>query len=265
HPNTFIVFPWGPSSLTNRDDDPFVPLILASRALFGMAGLVHYDDFLANAPPGSRWRKAQDHLVRINMGCDASLLPCRKPDAPRPTGLLHVSSLRRYKKPELMLESLPAEGCDLYIGTKRMDIIAELAAKGLMKRNVHVLGAIDNADPGANRFILEKCAYYLHTSGEAQATTILENCARGLVPLLTPRSGFSSPDVIFLTENPEENQEIIRGALAMSDEEYAARSRNLRQHVRQYHSWDRICQYMYVTIRALMAGQDVDRRGEEYS
>lgn len=264
HPNTFLVFPWGPSSLT-RSPDPFGPLFLASRAIFGMVGGVHYDDFLVNAPEGSRFRLTQSRLVRINMGCDAARLPFRDPEAKRTTGLLHVSSLRNYKQPELMLQSLPSDGCDLFIGTERLDLAAELKAKGLFKPNVHVIGPVDNGDAAANRFILDRCSYYLHTAREAQATTILENCARGLVPLVTPRSGFSCPDAVMLTESAAENQEIIRAALGMPDEEYAARSRAVRQHIRMYHSWPRICQFMYITIQTLLAGRDVDRRGDAYS
>lgn len=265
HPNTFIVFPWGPATLSTKQPDPYGPLILASRALFGMAGVAHYDDFIVNALPESRWRRMQSKFVRINMGCDASLLPFRGASAKRTTGLLHVSSLEHYKQPDLMLASLPAEGCELLIATKRLDNAAKLKEKGLFKPNAHVIGPIDNGDAVANRFILDRCSYYLHTSHEAQATTILENCARGMVPIVTPQAGFSSPDAVYLTQDSEENQGIIRAALEIPEEEYLARSHNVRQHIRMYHSWRRICQHMYVTIQALMAGRDVDRRGEDYS
>lgn len=265
HPNTFTVLPWGPASLTTRQPDTYAPLLLASRAVFGMAGVRHYDDFIATAPPDSRWRRLQSRHVRINMGCDAARLPFRDENTKRTNGLLHVSSLEPYKLPELMLASLPDEDCALFIGTKRLDNVAKLKAKGVMKANVHVVGPIDNGDPAANRFILERCSYYLHASTEAQATTILENCARGLVPIITPKAGFSCPDAITLTMDPQENRGIVRDALAMSDEEYNARSRNLRRHIRMYHSWQRICQYMYATIQSLLAGGDVNRRGEDYS
>jgi glycosyltransferase involved in cell wall biosynthesis len=165
-----------------------------------------------------------------------------------------------------MLRSLPDAGCTLYIGTKQFGNVEKLAKQGLMKSNVRVIGEVANDKDADNAFILENCSYYFHCAREPQATTILENCARGLVPLITARSGFSCPDAIYLSDDdPAENQRIVASALAMSDEEYAERSRAVRMHVRLYHSWDRICREMYVAMRALIAGQDVPRRGDQYS
>lgn len=200
------------------------------------------------------------------MGCDTRLLPHKPTGAPRTNGLFHISSLRGYKKPELMLASLPRDGCHLYIGTERTDLLDELAEKGLVPSNVTNLGLINNGDPKTNEFILNECSYYLHCAREAQATTILENCARGLVPLLTPFAGFTSPDAVYLTEDDaEENQRIINEALAMPDDEYKARQRGVRSQVRLYHSWERISQLMYASMKTLIAGGDVSRRGEDLS
>lgn len=68
-----------------------------------------------------------------------------------------------------------------------------------------------------------------------------------------------------MDDDPMENQRIVKEALAMPDEEYARRSHAVRQHVLTYHSWERICGHMYTAMRALIAGQDVPRRGEDYS
>lgn len=266
HPNTFLVMPWAGAAVSHPSTDPFVEAFLGCRGLFGMGGLIHYDHNLATAAPETLWRRSQKQLVRINMGCDAKLLPYKRDTANRAQGLLHVSSLMGYKRPDLMLRSLPEAGCTLYIGTKRTDNVEKLAHQGLMKPNVRVIGEVANDKEADNRFIVEHCSYYLHCAREPQATTILENCARGLVPLTTARSGFSCPDAIYLSDDdPAENQRIIAKALAMSDDEYAERSRAVRMHIRMYHSWDRICREMYIAMRALMAGQDVPRRGDEYS
>jgi len=266
HPNAFIVYPWAAAHVSHPATDPYVPMLLASRALFGMGGTLHYDKNVAEAAPDTVWRRTQSKLVRINMGCDARFLPFRQNADKRPAGLLHVSSLMGYKRPEHMLNSLPPEGCTLFIGTKQGANVQKLADKGLIGRNVRVIGEVKNDDDATNRFILQNCAFYLHCAREPQATVILENAARGLVPLVTARSGFSCPDAIYLSEDDaEENQRIVSAALAMHDDEYAARSNGVRRHIRMYHAWDRICQNMYVAIRALMSGQDVDRRGDEYS
>ncbi len=202
HPNTFIVFPFsspvGPSHVAM---DPVIPSILACRGFFGLGGSVHYDHCIEHAPPDSVWRRVQPKLIRSNMGCDARLLPHKQASAPRTKGLFHISSLRGYKKPELMLASLPREDCQLFIGTERTDLLEELSEKGLVPPNVRNLGLVNNGDPETNAVILNECSYYLHCAREAQATTILENCARGLVPLLTPFSGFTSPDSIYLSED----------------------------------------------------------------
>ncbi len=266
HPNTFLVMPWAGAVTRHPSTDPFVEAFLGCRGLFGMGGLHHYDKNLVSAAPDTLWRRTQKQLVRINMGCDAKLLAHKQEAHGRAPGLLHVSSLMGYKRPELMLRSLPDAGCTLYIGTKRFDMVEKLAQQGLMKPNVKVIGEVSNDKPEHNAFILENCSYYFHCAREPQATTILENGARGLVPIITARSGFSCPDAIYLSDDDHaENQRIVANALAMSNEEYAARSRAVRMHVRMYHSWDRICCEMYIAMRALIAGQDVPRRGDEYS
>ena len=162
---------------------------------------------------------------------------------------------------------MPEYSGSLYIATENTENIHPLAAKGPLKlKNVFVVGAVDNGNPAGNAFIVDKCSHYLHLAREPQATTILENAGRGLVPLITARSAFYSPDAIYLDEDdPQENQRIIREALAMPDEEYWSRSRALRQHILTYHAWERICGNMYAAMRALIAGQDFDWRGEQYS
>ena len=266
HPNTFIVMPWAHAVVGHPAMDAALPMIMAGRGLFGMGGVSHFDENVNHAAEDTAWHKARAKLVRINMGCDARFLPFKDDSFPRTNGFLHVSSLLNYKHPQLMLDSLPPEGCTLHIGTKRMDIVDRLAAEGRIGPNVSVLGPINNDDEATNRLILQTCSFYLHCAREAQATAILENAARGLVPMVTARSGFSSPDAIYLTrDDPIENRRIIQDALTMSDAEYRRRSLALRRQVRIYHSWERICMQMYTAMRAFMAGQDVSRRGDDYS
>ena len=266
HPNTFIVYPWAKAHVAHVATTPYVPMLLACRALFGMGGVVHYDDNIINAAPDTVWRRTQKQFVRINMGCDARFLPFRHDHTNRPQGMLHVSSLMGYKRPDFMLQSLPREGCTLHIASKRTDNAQKLKDQGVVGPNVQFIGPIQNDDPSVNAHILENCSYYLHTAREPQATAILENAARGLVPIITARSGFSCPDAVYLTDDDaSENQRIITETLAMPVEEYTDRSNGVRRHIRMYHAWDRICQQMYFSMRALMAGQDVNRRGDEYS
>ena len=209
----------------------------------------------------------QKQFVRINMGCDARLLPSKQSAHGRAAGLLHVSSLRGYKRPDHMLASMPDDAGKPYIATENADNVHKLAGQGLLRRsNVFVVGPIDNGAPAANDFILKNCSYYLHLAREPQATTILENAGRGLIPVITRRSGFCCPDAIYLSEDDaEENRRTVRSALAMPEEEFWSRSAAVRQHILTYHSWERIFGIMYKAMRALIAGEDFDRRGDDYS
>jgi hypothetical protein len=72
---------------------------------------------------------------------------------------------------------------------------------------------------------------------DAQATTILEFGVRGLVPIVTPESGFECEDAIYLTPYADRNRDIIRKALQMPDDELRARSERVRAHIRTAHSW----------------------------
>ena len=267
HPNTFMVYPWARAFVSHPATDPYVEMFLKCRALFGMGGTDHYDFNIVHAEPDTLWRRTQKNFVRINMGCDARILPYKTAAHGREPGMLHVSSLRGYKRPEHMLASVPVHGCALYIATENTENVQKLAAEGRLKqKNIFVVGALDNGNPAANDFILNKCSYYFHLAREPQATTILENAGRGLVPLITGRSGFYCPDAIYLTDDdPMENQRIVKEALSMPDEEYARRSGAVRQHILTYHSGERICGHMYKAGRALIEGGDVPRRGEDSS
>ena len=141
-----------------------------------------------------------------------------------------------------------------------------MKAERLIPSNVNILGPINNTDADFNNFVLNNCSFYLHMANEPQATTILENCARGLLPLLSSQSGFNCPDAIYLHEEDIKlNHNIIKKALSMPNDEFSQRRHGVRNHVRTFHSWTRICEQMYASIRSLIAGQKVDQRGENYS
>ncbi|TAK98964.1 MAG: hypothetical protein EPO08_17830 [Rhodospirillaceae bacterium] len=265
HPNTFIMFPYARADFTVWPSVPLPTYVKASRAFFGMGGVVHYDGSLETAPAESIWRQIQPKFVRVNMGCDTRRLPYKIDFKHRPSGLLHVSSLAKYKKPDLMFRSLPKTGCRLYLGTFAVSKLDEFWRQKLLPADMQILPALDNGDPGTNARLIQECSFYLHTAAEPQATTILENCARGLVPILHPDSGFRSPYAIYLTDDPTENQGIIAAALAMKEDEYAERSLGVRRQIQIYHSWQRIFMNIFADMQALVAGGEVNRRGDEFS
>jgi len=265
HPNTFFMYPYARADFNEWKGVPLVTYAKACRAFFGMGGIVHYEGSLATAPAGSIWRQIEPHLVRVNMGCDTRFLPHKTDFANRPRGILHVSSLANYKRPGLMFRSVPRGECRLYLGTFSVNTINDFWKQGLVPDDMQVLPAMDNGDPQMNARLLRDCSFYLHCAEEPQATTILENCARGLVPILHPDSGFRSPYAVYLTNDPQENQGIISRALAMPEDEYAERSLGVRRQVQIYHSWQRIFMNIFADMQTLISGGEVNRAGDEFS
>lgn len=90
---------------------------------------------------------------------------------------------------------------------------------------------------------------------DAQATTILENCARGLIPLITPESGFSSPHAIYLTHDPDENRKIIDWALNLPEQDLLHRSYLLREQIIKENNWESIFTKIWDVI-----SQDLEQR-----
>ena len=111
------------------------------------------------------------------------------------------------------------------------------------------IGTIDNSDVEFNQWVVDNCDFYIHTGRmDAQATTILENCARGLIPLVTPESGFACPHAIYLTHDPEENRKIIEWAIGLPESELMQRSYLIREHIQREHNWEKIFNSIWDTI-----------------
>jgi glycosyltransferase involved in cell wall biosynthesis len=188
-------------------------------------------------------------FVQVNMGCAAHALPRRLsfPSRRRRT-FLHVSNLSYYKRIDVLFESLWGTDAKLVVASGELPPgDCQLGISGGRNISFQSLGRVSNSSEDFNRFVLDQCDFYIHTSdGDAQATAILENCARGLVPLVTPQSGFACEYALELSLDSEANRAVIERAMAMPDDEYMTRSLGVRRHVEQHHSWDVI----YGTIRA---------------
>ena len=105
---------------------------------------------------------------------------------------------------------------------------------------INNLGPIDNRNDSQIQSLVTEHDFYIHTSTmDAQATTILEFAGRGLIPIVTPESGFASEDAVYLTRYASRNKGIIRDALDMSDDELLHRRGRLINQIRQEHSWKR--------------------------
>jgi glycosyltransferase involved in cell wall biosynthesis len=262
HPNTYVMIPWLPF-FPPEAHVPFAETqYTAARRIFAVCGDYWFKKTMA-LNDGSIQSRVRNKLVRIDMGCAAHLFPCKTLfSKENRRNLLHVSNLGPAKNIPLMLESLAGLDVNLSVASGQLKTAGPVnapvrRADGTTRAHTfRSLGRISNNDPAINRNIIENYDFYLHTSRyDAQATVILENAARGLVPLVTPESGFACPHAVYLTQDPEQNRDIIQRAVHMSDEEYAVRSRGVRDHVIEHHNWDRIYGRIWSEIQT-----DIDGR-----
>jgi hypothetical protein len=250
----YTMAPWVNQPLHDR----FISPLRTTRLFFAMCGSIWYDRTMQR-DPDDPLADIKEKIVRINMGCDANLMNFRHDTLGRERGFLHMSDLRVAKDPKFMydlFEDLPAT---LVIGS------AKQPQTGLP--NVRYLGNIKNADPAHHQLLMESSSFYIHTSWtDAQATAILENCARGLVPLLTHESGFQSEYALYFRRGDMKyNRELVLHALNMPEDEYARRSVGVRRQIAEHHNWSGIYKRVEDVIRADIAGESFDRRGGSLS
>ena len=243
HPNTYLLMPWLPHiPLEWEQSFPYYDSQLdAAKLVFGICGRIWYDATLKLDDTTAAGR-ARKKLVRLDMCVNADALqPVKR--AYNPLGrrsVLHVSNLGTSKGFDLLLESTR----DVTVPSVA-SLQLEKQPKGRVTVSAHGkdhvinnLGYLNNTDHERMRTVIEQHDFYLHTSSmDAQATTILEFGARGLVPILTRESGFESEHAIYLTQYADRNREIIREALRMPEDELRHRSERIRAEIRAKHSW----------------------------
>jgi hypothetical protein len=243
HPNTYILTPWVPYfPLEWEQGMPWADSQLdAAKLVFGICGPIWYEQTMAlddTTPQG----RARSKLVRLDMCVNFDALTERKRSFNRigERKLIHVSHLGSFKGFDLLLESTKG----IAVPSIGSGSLGQLA-KGLVNISVYGkeyvinnLGLLVNSDRAAMQKLVDEHDFYLHTSSmDAQATTILEFGVRGLVPIVTPESGFESEGAIYLTRYADRNREIIREALRMPEEELRRRAECVRERIRTKHSW----------------------------
>lgn len=254
HPNTYIMVPILPVQIAEHKKwSPFVDSQFdAARLIFGICGEYWYEQIQA-LPVDTPIGRIKHKLVRIDMGCEARLFGSPRRYTPESmNGLLHLSDLQPHKGFDLLLDSIDPSRMRLHLGSGNLRSYPNQRVR-IHDKEVISLGWMDNSNPQVDHFVKEQCAFYIHTSSlDAQATAILENCARGLVPIVTPESGFRSPHAIYLTQDTARNREIILAAMAMSPAEYEARSAGVVEQIRTNHSWETVFGTVWETIQADM-------------
>ena len=246
HPNTYILTPWVPEfPIEWVKNMPWLESqLLESQKIFGLCGDIWRDRTLTKNDDSIQSR-VKDKLVYCNMGIAAQNFPIYKKSFNKigDRQILHISNLRSYKGFDVTCKSLVNVDTLLHVASSSLQSPVGMleASLGDEKFFFNFIGGINNNDPETNTWIAEECDFYIHTATmDAQATTILENCARGLIPLVTPESGFASPHAIYLTHDPVENHKIIEWALNLPEDELLGRSRLLREQIFREHNWEHI-------------------------
>jgi len=91
--------------------------------------------------------------------------------------------------------------------------------------------------------IVNEYDFFLNvSSGDAQATTILENICFGLVVACTPESGYNYPSMIPMhVSDIEYNCQQINKMQEMEEDEYLKRMEDNLNHIKISHNWESIC------------------------
>ena len=246
HPNTYILVPWVPAfpdewtaNMTHLESQ-----LLQAKKIFAICGDIWIDRTFAMSDDSIQYR-VRDKLIRCNMGLSSQNFPIYKTKF-NPIGdsqILHIRNLCPYNGFDVTCKSLIGLDTLLYVGNKTLKIKIGITRIELDDEEFFFsfIGNINNNDPKINDWIVQNCDFYIHTATmDAQATTILENCARGLIPLITPESGFASPHAIYLTHDPVENRKIIEWALNLPEQELMRRSHQLREQIFREHNWEGI-------------------------
>lgn len=256
HPNTYIMMPWVPEfPIEWTDNMPFYESqLLAARKIFGLGGEIWYKRTFEKADDSIQYR-VKDKLIQCNMGIAAENFKIVKQRFNNigDRQLIHISHLGTYKGFDITCKSVKGLDTILHIASPSIQAplgLVEIALDG-EEYLFNFIGNISNTDPEFNQWVVDNCDFYIHTATmDAQATTILENAARGLIPLVTPESGFSSPHAIYLTHDPSENQKIIEWALNLPETELLNRSHLLREQILKEHSWETIFNKIWAEIQA---------------
>jgi len=243
HPNSYVLVPWVPEFPPEWTQymTCYESQLERAKLVFAICGGIWLERTLA-LRNGSIQQRVRDKLVRLNMSVNADAFKIVK-RAFNPVGrrrLVHVSNLGSYKGIDLLLEStlgvaLPSLGSRSLKGLALGEIEIKVNGKFYAINN---LGPINNDHDEQIRQVVDQHDFYIHAASmDAQATVILEFISRGLIPIVTPESGFEGEDAIYLTSSAERNREIIAQALQMPDEECVRRSARLKAYVRREHSW----------------------------
>ncbi|NEQ98713.1 MAG: glycosyltransferase [Cyanothece sp. SIO2G6] len=261
HPNTYILMPWIPEfPIEWTSQMPFYKEQLkAAHKIFALCGSFWFEKAMQK-DDDSIQSQMKHKLVHCNMGIASQNFNVVKQSFNEigERQILHMSHLGSYKGFDVTCKSLL--GIETLLHVASSALTGDAGLRSLLVDNeeffFNFLGFVNNNDPEFNHWVVENCDFYIHTATmDAQATTILESCARGLVPLVTPESGLTSPHAIYLTHDPAENHKIIEWALQLPESELKKRSELVREQMVRENSWKDIFETIWSGIQ-----QDIQER-----
>lgn len=263
HPNTYILTPWVPEWPNAWTDNmPFYERqLFAASKIFALCGEFWIQKTLESTA-NSILTQVRNKLIHCNMGLASQNFQTYKTafNSISERQIFHISNLQPYKGFAVTCQSLSGLETLLHVAGPIVDKQPGLVELHFCPNESFIfnyVGYVNNNDPEFQAWVVENCDFYIHTAyADAQATTILENCARGLIPLVTPESGFASPHAIYLSHDPDENREIIRWALELPEEELMNRSRALREQIAREHNWEDIFATIWHSIQDDIAARE---------
>ncbi|MCP4395043.1 MAG: glycosyltransferase [Alphaproteobacteria bacterium] len=252
HPNTYIMTPWLPSFPQDWPMPHLKDQLSSAKRIFAICGEKWIEE-TKKLNNDSIQAKVKDKIVHINRGCNAEILPFKQNySKDKRINFLHMSEVSSNNRLELIINSIAGLGIELYVGTKNLKFGGYSATIDEQGTAIPFdsIGHVHNSNKGFNEFAVNECDFYIHASEkEPQAAPILENCARGIVPIITKCCGFESDYAIYIGNDGNYNKDIISKAMDMSSSEYEERSKGVRKEILKNHSWDTIFNKVWTTIQ----------------
>lgn len=232
----YMICPWSswPPNLQSGGQHLWIkPQFNAVKKIFGLGGKIWGEKAAEKDNPYYKWHKKL-HLV--NMGVNAERFVNWKNNVfnkPGKRGFLFMGSPTWWKGVNELKACFKDKPYDLWMcgeGPKK-DIAP----------NIHYMGLVNNNGETLRKLVTNKIDFYIQMSHfDAQATTILEGVAHGLVPVCTPESGFSNAIMLKQAKEVEENRKILDDLQQMPQDQMANKSKQCIDIIKKEHNWNAI-------------------------
>jgi hypothetical protein len=228
-----MICPWSswPANLKSGGQHLWIkPQFDAVKKIFGLGGEIWKERAADKDNPYHKWYKKL-HLV--NMGVNVSKFQNWKNfkfNPPGKRGFLFMGSPTWWKGINELKACFKDKPYSLWL-------CGEGPKKDLAP-NQHYMGILNN-NGAALKNLFSRVDFYIQMSVfDAQATTILENVAHGLVPACTPESGFSPAIMLHKTKEIDQNRQLLDELQQLPSEALVKKSKKCIDIVKTKHNWN---------------------------